>query len=322
METDPAWSPDGKRIAFASKLDGDDGDTYELWVVNASGFGLRQLTKNDRSDRYPAFSPDGATIAHTYGRNNLPRQEIWRLQVDDTANRTKVTDGEGLVFLHTRPAFSPDGLNIVYVRDSALHVVAAAGGPSVPLTQATPNILDSNPDWQALGFVLPPEPQPPAGDPGSGQPGGETAGQPGAGASGQAGGGQPGSPGTGTPNAKGCTIVGTPGDDLLVGTKGADVICGLAGDDVIRGKGGNDVIKAGPGDDRLLGGGGQDLLKAGAGDDELRGGSGADRLFGQAGDDTFFARKGGRDLLKGGPGRDDAVFDTARDLLRSVEAAL
>ena len=39
----------------------------------------------------------------------------------------------------------------------------------------------------------------------------------------------------------GCTIIGTPGQDMLRGTpKRRDVICGLAGNDVIKGLGGND----------------------------------------------------------------------------------
>src|SRR5947208_2059678 len=44
-----------------------------------------------------------------------------------------------------------------------------------------------------------------------------------------------------------CTIVGTPGDDILQGTPGNDVICGLGGNDSIAGYGGADVLKGGPG---------------------------------------------------------------------------
>ncbi len=82
-----------------------------------------------------------------------------------------------------------------------------------------------------------------------------------------------------------CTIVGTPGDDVLDGTPGDDVICGLSGNDVIRGLEGNDVLD---------GGSGADLLVGGEGDDRLYGGTGANRLFGGT----------GRDILVGGPGRE------------------
>src|SRR5206468_700160 len=55
-----------------------------------------------------------------------------------------------------------------------------------------------------------------------------------------------------------CTIVGTPGADVLNGTDAADVICGLRGDDLIRGMGGDDLIFADAGDDFIGGGNGSD----------------------------------------------------------------
>lgn len=45
----PAWSPDGTRIAFDSTRDGD----YEIYVINADGTGLRQLTDNTHDDFHP-----------------------------------------------------------------------------------------------------------------------------------------------------------------------------------------------------------------------------------------------------------------------------
>ena len=83
-----------------------------------------------------------------------------------------------------------------------------------------------------------------------------------------------------------CTIVGTPGDDVLVGTPGPDVICGLGGDDLIQGLGGDDEIWGGPGDDRLEGGDGDDVLRGGDGADVLDGEAGADVLRGGGGLDT------------------------------------
>jgi Tol biopolymer transport system component len=49
----PAWSPDGTKIAFNSERDGN----REIYVMNADGSGLTRLTNNDASDWDPAWSP-------------------------------------------------------------------------------------------------------------------------------------------------------------------------------------------------------------------------------------------------------------------------
>jgi Ca2+-binding RTX toxin-like protein len=106
-----------------------------------------------------------------------------------------------------------------------------------------------------------------------------------------------------------CTITGTPGADLLFGTKGRDVICGLGGDDVLDGNGGNDGLYGGAGDDLLNGGNGNDLLYGGAGNDKLQGDHGRDTMRGGAGNDMLFAWDGFADKLNGGPGADRAWKD-------------
>lgn len=73
-----------------------------------------------------------------------------------------------------------------------------------------------------------------------------------------------------------CTIVGTPGPDVLRGTPGDDVICGRGGADVVMGLAGHDVLRGGAGADRLVGGPGNDVLAGGAGKDRGSGGRGDD----------------------------------------------
>ena len=54
----PAWSPGGSRIAFDRVRDGD----FDIYVMNADGTGLVQLTHDRGVDARPAWSPDGRSI--------------------------------------------------------------------------------------------------------------------------------------------------------------------------------------------------------------------------------------------------------------------
>src|SRR6187431_248232 len=55
----PAWSPDGRKLAFVSRRDGN----AEVYVMNADGSGLRNVTGTPSDDLDPAWSPDGRAIA-------------------------------------------------------------------------------------------------------------------------------------------------------------------------------------------------------------------------------------------------------------------
>ncbi|NLE77225.1 MAG: tetratricopeptide repeat protein [Chloroflexi bacterium] len=57
--TAPAWSPDGRSVAFMSNRDGN----WELYLVGDDGLGLRRLTNGADHDGVPTWSPDGRWIA-------------------------------------------------------------------------------------------------------------------------------------------------------------------------------------------------------------------------------------------------------------------
>jgi Ca2+-binding RTX toxin-like protein len=112
-------------------------------------------------------------------------------------------------------------------------------------------------------------------------------------------------------------IVGTPGDDHLVGDQispgNDDLMFGRAGNDLIEGLLGNDVIRGGRGDDVLRGGPGNDTIRGGRGDDTISGGDGDDTLLGGAGNDTL-DDAAGNNRLDGGAGD-----DVLRSGFRSVD---
>lgn len=95
------WSPDGKRIAFTS--DRSESGDNEIYVMNADGSQVEQLTDNEVDDAAPAWSPDGKYLAyHSY------EQGVFNIHLYDfAARRTRPLTREALA---TRlPSWSPDG---------------------------------------------------------------------------------------------------------------------------------------------------------------------------------------------------------------------
>ncbi|MCS6851774.1 MAG: hypothetical protein NZ700_11470 [Gemmataceae bacterium] len=104
----PAWSPDGKRIAFVSSRDGD----FEIYTMAPDGSEVRRLTQNPSLDIRPAWSPDSRRLAFTSNRSGS--YDIWLMKADD---------GSGLVRLTTNPerddypAWHPNGRQLVMVSE-------------------------------------------------------------------------------------------------------------------------------------------------------------------------------------------------------------
>jgi Tol biopolymer transport system component len=87
MNEEPAWSPDGKRIAFASE------DNGEIYVMNADGSGRTRLTYIPSYDHWPpTWSPDGKRIAFT--SEDKKGSEIYVMN-SDGSGLTQLTDGPG-----------------------------------------------------------------------------------------------------------------------------------------------------------------------------------------------------------------------------------
>jgi TolB protein len=71
---DPAWSPDGSRVAYVVRNKGK----HDLWVMNADGTGAHPLT-NSGSSRAPCWAPDGQHLAFISGETG--HFDLWLLSV-------------------------------------------------------------------------------------------------------------------------------------------------------------------------------------------------------------------------------------------------
>ena len=81
QDRDPTWSPDGSKIAFTTNWDGNS----EIYVVNADGSGLHNITNNvENQDDAPAWSPDGTKIAFNKESAN-GRFGVWIMLADGSS---------------------------------------------------------------------------------------------------------------------------------------------------------------------------------------------------------------------------------------------
>lgn len=123
----PAWSPKGSAIAFAS----DAGGHWAIDTIDPQG-GARHVLTHGGSAEWPTWSPKGTEIAyqHTAQRDGGGDPEIWIMDADGRDARP-LTEG-------SLPSWSPDGRWIAFVRTSGkgsnLWMIPATGGRAVRLT--------------------------------------------------------------------------------------------------------------------------------------------------------------------------------------------
>ena len=105
QQIDPAFSPDGSRIAFVSNRDGN----AEIYAMDADGTNVTRLTNDPQLDGHPVFAPDGQAILFQSQRAG-GKLQIFSMNADGTGVKQLTQDSVSLA-----PAISPDGRTIAYV---------------------------------------------------------------------------------------------------------------------------------------------------------------------------------------------------------------
>jgi hypothetical protein len=152
VNRNPAWSPDGTKIAFAKD--------YAIYTMSSDG--KKRTNLNAPQSDQPSWSPDGTKIAFMSYRDG--QDDIYVMNADGTG-QSKLTNDTGVNF---DPDWSPDGTKIAFgsyrdqppsqPRKAQIYTIDPSGGNLTPLTSALDNVsfyyqLDWSPDATKIVFT-------------------------------------------------------------------------------------------------------------------------------------------------------------------------
>jgi len=154
----PAWSPDGKRLAFISPCASNQEiyDGSSIFIVNTDGSGLTPLTPlltTLGGDFDPAWSPDGARIAFTSLRDT-GRAQIY---VYNLADNTVQIISPHIYYRDYQPSWSPDGEKIAFGsnwRGNAIWTMNADGSGVATRFSRSGDLIDFHPVWSPDGRLI------------------------------------------------------------------------------------------------------------------------------------------------------------------------
>jgi len=155
-----AWTADGRQIVFTRAPVGSSGagcaSGSTLWVVNADGSGLHQLTAASYIACMPATSPHGSKVAFSASFDQGLTFQIYTINLDGIGLRRLSPAVTGFDF---RPNWSPDGESLVFLNGpmpvinyNAIWVMRSDGSERQQLTLPSPSW--DNPAWSPDGRFI------------------------------------------------------------------------------------------------------------------------------------------------------------------------
>jgi uncharacterized protein YjdB len=146
VASEPAFSPDGSRIAFTSTRDGQ----AEVYIMDGDGSGAARLTNAPGADGDASFTPDGQAVV--YHSQRTPHRQIY-MQPITSSDATQLTQEPAD---NSQPTVSPDGETIAFVsnREGNAHVwlMAKNGTNQRPFTKG-PQSKESAPHFLRDGSL-------------------------------------------------------------------------------------------------------------------------------------------------------------------------
>ncbi|MBI5957631.1 MAG: PD40 domain-containing protein [Chloroflexi bacterium] len=155
-ERDPAWSPDGTRIAFASNRDGN----WELYIMQVDTGQITRLTYSQGFEGAPTWSPDSVWLAYEGYYQESQDLDIYLISTDparaasEGAQRVTTTPGPDI-----EPDWGPDGRHIAYVSwrtgNQEIFIISLDEGDTLAVNLTnTPDIHEDYPTWSHSGVNI------------------------------------------------------------------------------------------------------------------------------------------------------------------------
>lgn len=139
----PAFSPDGKQLAFAS---GDDGTDIFLVPLDATEAPFRVTVGRGSTNSQPTFSPDGKRIAFTTSR--LGPAQLYITDSDGANPELLTTSGFGDQLYRADPSWSPDGRFVAFsTQIEGRFQIATIGLRDRAVKQHTIDGVNEDPSW-------------------------------------------------------------------------------------------------------------------------------------------------------------------------------
>lgn len=140
----PELARDGKRIAFSRLVATPGTVQHDIYIVGATGSGLRRLTSSRADEAAPTWSPDARRIAYQVVSGK--QSDIWVMNADGRGRHrlTRTAQSESV------PSWSGNGRRIAYARDGRIWVMNADGTGQRVLTRMSSGV-DWAPAWSPDG---------------------------------------------------------------------------------------------------------------------------------------------------------------------------